>query len=158
MRRPWNLIDVPVYSLTTYTESQVNMNICTYVSVVSMKPKMYAIAIDYHSQTYQNLLVSDTCVLQLLQIEQTDIVKPLGKKSGKNYDKTSYLHKRKLLTQWDGLTVLKGTNAWIRLAKMHQLNVDGDHELFFFTVEKFKVNAEENVLMFQELIRQGVIL
>ena len=45
MKRPWNIISPPVYSLVTYDEEgKVNMNICTYVSAVSMKPKMYSIA------------------------------------------------------------------------------------------------------------------
>ena len=55
MKRPWNIISPPVYSLVTYDEhGKVNMNICTYVSAVSMKPKMYSIAIDYTTKTYKN--------------------------------------------------------------------------------------------------------
>lgn len=41
MKRPWNLANVPVYSLATYAGQKVNMNICTYVSAVNMKPKRY---------------------------------------------------------------------------------------------------------------------
>ena len=54
MKRPWNIISPPVYSLVTYDEEgKVNMNICTYVSAVSMKPKIYSIAIDYTTKTYK---------------------------------------------------------------------------------------------------------
>ena len=46
MRRPWNIINLPIYSLQTVdSNGKLNMNICTYVSVVSMKPKIYSIAI-----------------------------------------------------------------------------------------------------------------
>ena len=47
MTRPWNLLNLPVYSLATYQGEKVNMNICTYVSAVSMKPKQYMVAV-YH--------------------------------------------------------------------------------------------------------------
>ena len=40
MKRPWNIIDLPVYSLLSNdVNGNINMNICTYVSAVSMKPK-----------------------------------------------------------------------------------------------------------------------
>ena len=71
MKRPWNLIDLPVYSLLTLDEEGViNMNICTYVSAVSMQPKIYSVAIDYKTKTYQNLTNSQVAVLQLLTKEE----------------------------------------------------------------------------------------
>ena len=40
----------------TFNESNIfNMNICTYVSVINMQPKIYAISIDYNTLTYLNL-------------------------------------------------------------------------------------------------------
>ena len=56
MKRPWNIIDLPIYSLqTTDKKGNINMNICTYVSAISIKPKMYSIAIDYNTKTFENL-------------------------------------------------------------------------------------------------------
>ena len=67
MKRPWNIIDLPVYSLLSNDiNGNINMNICTYVSAVSMKPKIYSIAIDFKTKTYDNLIASDRVVLQLL--------------------------------------------------------------------------------------------
>ena len=41
MKRPWNIIDSPIYSLQSVDEEgKINMNICTYVTAVSMKPKI----------------------------------------------------------------------------------------------------------------------
>ena len=52
MKRPWNIINPAVYSLITYDEHDtLNMNICSYVSAVSLKPKLYLIAIDYSTKT-----------------------------------------------------------------------------------------------------------
>ena len=82
VKRPWNIVDMPVYSLATYHKGQVNMNICTYVSAVSMKPKLFMVAIDYNTQTYQNLQENDTAVLQILHEDQQQLVPMLGKKSG----------------------------------------------------------------------------
>ncbi len=40
-KRPWNLIDVPVYSLVTRNGDETNMNLCTYVTAIA-KPKRRA--------------------------------------------------------------------------------------------------------------------
>ena len=46
MRKPWNLPHLPVHSLMTFdAEGRINMNICTYVTAVSLDPKRYAIAV-----------------------------------------------------------------------------------------------------------------
>ena len=60
------MIDVPVYSLVTYDGEKVNMNICTYVTAVSMKPKQYVVAVYHNTRSLQNLLESKSVVLQLL--------------------------------------------------------------------------------------------
>ncbi len=40
MKRPWNRTNLNIYSLATYNKKEINMNICTYVSVVNMNPKI----------------------------------------------------------------------------------------------------------------------
>ena len=91
MRRPWNIAESQVYSLATYIEDRLNMNICTYVSVISKNPRLYAIAIDYHSKTFSNLLDKGRAVLQVLSVLNINMVNYLGKKSGSAYDKQKYL-------------------------------------------------------------------
>ena len=81
MKRPWNIIDLPVYSLLSNDiNGNINMNICTYISAVSMKPKIYSIAIDFNTKTYDNLIASDRVVLQLLSKKNISLVRTLGKK------------------------------------------------------------------------------
>ena len=80
MKRPWNIIDAAVYSLATYHNDILNMNICTYVTAISMQPKLYAIAVYNHTKTLDNLLQPSSAVLQLLHKEQYKLVKMLGKK------------------------------------------------------------------------------
>ena len=70
MKRPWNRTNSSVYSLVTHDiKNQLNMNICTYVSVVNMNPRSYSIAIDYQTKTYENLINNgNKVVLQSLSI------------------------------------------------------------------------------------------
>ena len=76
MKRPWNIIDLPVYSLLSNdVNGNINMNICTYVSAVSMKPKIYSIAIDFKTKTYDNLIACDRVVLQLLSKKNISLEK-----------------------------------------------------------------------------------
>jgi len=67
MQRPWNKANEVIYSLVTKDQDKnQNMNICTYVVPISMKPKKYMIALDPTTKTYQNFLHSDHAVLQIL--------------------------------------------------------------------------------------------
>ena len=81
MRRPWNITNEVIYSLVSYSDTlKYNMNICTYVSVVNMKPKIYVITIDYKTLTYQNLTSkSHNVVLQILSKENISLIRQLGK-------------------------------------------------------------------------------
>lgn len=158
MRRPWNIVDVPVYSLATYAEGHANMNICTYVSAVSMQPKMYMIAIDYKTKTYENLNQSEVAVLQLLHRDHASLIRLLGKKSGKTVDKAGKLKQKHLLTEWQDRTVLSNAAAYLLIRIKSRAAIGGDHELFYFSVEKAVTQSETEVLMFQELIEQGIIL
>ena len=158
VRRPWNIVNVPIYSLATYAGENINMNICTYVSAVSMKPKIYMIAVDYSTHTYEMLKNGAKAVLQLLDQSQINLVKPLGKKTGKNFDKQQYLQKKEHLSVWNGHTVLRDACAYLELNILDQKNIDGDHQLFWFEVKKSKTISEDGILMFQDLINQGIIL
>jgi len=157
MKRPWNLVDMPVYSLATYDEA-VNMNICTYVSAVSMKPKIYMVAIDYQTKTFQNLENSDTAVLQVLHQDNIPLIRLLGKSSGRKVDKASKLKSKGFLTSWQEHGVLTGACAYLLLRMIGRTNIGGDHELFYFNVEKSSTKRESGILMFQELVDKGVIL
>ena len=137
MRRPWNLIDSPVYSLATYLDSQVNMNICTYVTAISMEPKIYAIAIYKNTKTLENIYKTEQAVLQFLHPDQFKLVKNLGQRSGLNFNKQAYLKKNNLLESWNDYEVLKNTSARILLQKI-EFKETGDHILFTFKAEKYK--------------------
>jgi flavin reductase (DIM6/NTAB) family NADH-FMN oxidoreductase RutF len=150
MQKPWNLIDTPIYSLvTTNINGVVNMNICTYVSAVSMQPKHYAIAVYNNTQTLENISKGSRVVLQVLAKEQISLVKKLGMQTGRSYNKQNYLSKKKLLVNWNDYLVLDKACAYVELFPLHSFNV-GDHELFLFNVGKYK-SIHKEVLMLNDL-------
>lgn len=158
VKRPWNIVNMPVYSLATYTDGQVNMNICTYVTAVSMKPKLFMVAVDYSTKTYENLENGCDCVLQILYKDHISLINLLGKKSGKQVNKLEKLNSKDLVTKWNEHEVLKGACGYLKLEMKGRKNIDGDHEIFWFEVTKSKTNSEDNILMFQDLIEAGIIL
>jgi len=139
-------------------DGRVNMNICTYVTPISLKPKQYCIGVYHGTKTLDNLHQNHPVVLQILNKEHLSLVKVLGKKSGFHHDKQTYLEERNLLTQWNEYTVLKGCNAYILLNKISNFKTSGDHEVYVFNVQKSKTLQEDNILMFQDLVNAKIIL
>lgn len=158
LKRPWNIVDVPVYSLATYDGARVNMNICTYVTAVSMKPKIFMIAVYYGTRSLHLLRSSNEAVLQILHQNHSSLIRPLGKKSGSSFDKEQFLLSKKRLTKWNGKDVLKDACGYLLLEKIDSKNIGGDHELFWFEVKKSKTISEQGILMFQDLVKEGIIL
>jgi flavin reductase (DIM6/NTAB) family NADH-FMN oxidoreductase RutF len=160
MKKPWNIISPTVYSLVSYnSDNKLNMNICTYVSAISMKPKMYSIAIDYNTLSYQNLKESsEPVVLQLLSLENSNIVRKLGKSSGYKTNKKEYLIKKDLLTTYKNHQILKDINGLVLLKKNKIIENLGDHALFIFDVIGYKTFNEKPCLNFQDLVDQKIIL
>lgn len=156
-KRPWNIIDAQVYSLATYDKEKVNMNILTYASAVSIKPKRYAVAVYRDTKTLANLMKNDHAVLQILTTRHLDLVRSLGKRSGHHTDKDHFLKKKSRLTKWDGLDVLQACAGLIHL-KVLSLQNAGDHELFLFDVFRsasFMTDAE--LLMLRHLRNKKII-
>ncbi len=155
MKRPWNLANIPVYSLATYKGEKVNMNICTYVSAVSMKPKRYMVAVYHETQSLHNILDSKTTILQLLGKQHVSLVNVLGKKSGLRYDKESYLNKKKCLYLWNDKKVLTDCAGLMEIEKIWSKDA-GDHTMFLFDVKRFQTNHED-ILMLDDLREKGLV-
>ncbi len=158
MKRPWNIVDHAVYSLVSYdNENKINMNICTYVSAISMKPKVFMIAIYYGTKTYDNLLNSKSFVLQILSRKNISLVRTLGKKSGLTIDKNKYLIKKNLVN-WKNFEVLPDICALIELKKHSVIENHADHAICLFDVVSFKTFSEKNILTTRHLKDKKIIL
>lgn len=157
MRRPWNLPDHPIYSLATYHADSVNMNICTYVTPVSMEPKLYAIAVYHGSRTLENLRAHPIVHLQLLRKPHILLINALGKRSGHTTDKRKMLQRKKMLDMWEGLPVLKECAAIVQLRAISAQRA-GDHDLYLFETLRYKTFQDDQILMVSDLIKAGIIL
>lgn len=91
MRKPWNRPELAVYSLVSRKGDGYNMNICTYVTAVSMQPKRYIIGVYKNTCTLDNLRTDPEFVLQLMAAEDYRKVVLLGKQSGFTTDKLKRL-------------------------------------------------------------------
>jgi flavin reductase (DIM6/NTAB) family NADH-FMN oxidoreductase RutF len=158
VRRPWNLVNQAVYSLATYADGRVNMNICTYVTAISMKPKLYAVAVYHNTLTLKRLQNSSKSILQLLSIDQINLVRKLGKSSGFEVDKHDWLHSNKHLTKWKNHEVLKDSCAFLELETHDVVQTVGDHDLYVFNVSSYSTKRDEGILSLQDLINQKIIL
>ena len=146
-----------VFAISTFDEDHLTVNICTYVMAISRNPKMYAISIEKGSKTLENLQAGSQCIIQLLQQSQSHLIRPLGKKSGYGYDKHRYLETKGELTLWQDCLVLNNCCAYVYLEINEQSDV-GDHILFTGKAIKYKTLDEKNILTFQHLIDQRIIL
>ena len=157
MRRPWNITDQPVYSIIAEYDDHIGINICTYVLPISRSPKMYVMSIETGSHTLDVLQKSSKSVIQLLDISQSKLIRPLGKRSGYQYDKKKYLEDHGLLANWHGHTILKDCVSYL-LVEHQWIRTTGDHELYLCPVQKTKTAKDDGVLMFKDLIDQKIIL
>ena len=157
MRRPWNLVNSPVYALVTTNGNICNVNICTYAMAVSRKPKLYAVALEIGSKTLEFLKEYPRAVLQMLTDQHLDLIKPLGQRSGNRFDKMKYLNKRDQLETWKQWPILKGAAANLELESI-ACHPCGDHELFIMKVVHFRSLSDHNILMFEHLMQHKLIL
>lgn len=157
MKRPWNRINLPVYSVSSKDNEAENMHICTYVSSVSMTPKRIMVALYHNTKTLELVTKNPHFVLQLLSESQCNLIKLLGQTSGNAVDKISRLKKREKLTTWQNFSVLKDALAFIELKSINTMD-GGDHILHICDVVSFYNNlAGEpltlNLLREKKLIR-----
>lgn len=136
-KKPWNRINLPVYSISSSNVESSNMHIITYATAISMQPKRFICGIFHDTQTLANVEASGEFVLQLLADHQYRLVDLLGKKSGKKIDKISRLQKRKALMEWNGYPVLKDCLAVMQLKVISSLE-GGDHKCFLCDVVAYK--------------------
>lgn len=156
-KKPWNRVNLPVYSISSKTESNSNMHIITYATAISMQPRRFVCGIYHGTQTLQYVEATGEFVLQLLAASQYRLVDLLGKRSGKTIDKISRLHKRKELDSWKGYPVLKNCLAVMYLKVLNSFEA-GDHRCFLCEVVSFKnCNAGEpltlDILRAHKMIR-----
>ena len=104
-KKPWNCVNLPMYSISSKRADNCNMHIITDVSQISRQPKRFICNIYKGKQTLLNKDASGEFVLQLLAETQYRLVDLLGKKSVKRVDKINRLQKRNELIVWNDFYV-----------------------------------------------------
>ncbi len=155
-KKPWNRVNLPVYSISSKTADNCNMHIITYASQISMQPKRFICGIYHGTQTLLNIEASGEFILQLLADTQYRVVDLLGKKSGKAIDKISRLQKRNELMDWNNFFVLKNCLAVMQLKVINSFE-GGDHKGFLCDVVAYKNLNEGNILTLDTLREKKLI-
>lgn len=154
-KRPWNLPDLPVYSLQTISKDGVlNFNICTYVSSVSMKPKRFMVAVYKDTKTLENLELGSKANLILLSKENIKLVRNFGKKSGTDIDKFSKI--KDPTVEFQNMQVMQNAVAVMNLKTLQTLDA-GDHIIYLFDLEKHKTLSGKEILYLSDLWKSKII-
>lgn len=158
MRKLWNRPDDAVWSLCTKSKEGVsNMNICTYVTSISLKPKLMLVAVYKNTQTLKNVVVGKTVLLQLLGEDLAPVVRVCGQLSGKDIDKISRLKKRYELVQEGDLHYFKEAAGFMELQIEQLIETSGDHNLIVGKVTKSKNLNDKPILTSTYLKANGYI-
>ncbi|HVZ56160.1 MAG TPA: flavin reductase family protein [Chitinophagaceae bacterium] len=156
-KKPWNRISQPVYSVCSQDPRHgFNMNICTYVTAVSLHPKRFIVAVYEGTRTLENLQQDPHFVLQLLAEDQYPLVRLLGKQSGRFVSKPARLGNRHPLCTWNGFSCLAQSLALIELRALAQWP-GGDHRLFFCEVLAYRNLRDGRELQTGDLRARGII-
>ena len=158
MRKIWNRPNQQVWSLSTVNESGVgNMNICTYVTSVSMEPKLMMIAVYHGTQTLKNLKLTNRVLLQLLSQDLAPVTKVCGHMSGSKIDKIKRLQKRFEIKTHNELPYFSLCAGYLELEVTHILEVGGDHDLVVCAVTNAK-NLSNTPLLTTDYLRASGLL
>jgi flavin reductase (DIM6/NTAB) family NADH-FMN oxidoreductase RutF len=147
MRKIWNRPSDAVWSLSSKDAlGQGNMNICTYVTAVSLDPKLMMVAVYNNTQTQKNISVGSTIVLQLLTEELAPVVRVCGQLSGEKIDKITRLQKRYQLGQYKDLYYFEKSAGFMELLVEQLVETSGDHVLMIGRVQKGKNLVDTPIL------------
>lgn len=139
MRKLWNRPASPVWSLsTTDTDGKGNMNICTYVTSISLQPKMVVVAIYHHTKTLLNLKKHPKALLQLLTEDHADIIRTCGRQSGNAINKIERISKKHQVKIVSGLPCMVDSAGYMELEFFELSEVGGDHVVGIATVKNSK--------------------
>lgn len=135
------------------------MNIATYLTPISMEPKLISIGVYHGTKTRASLTLGSVCLVQLLGEAQAPLVPLLGKESGHQVDKLARLAKRgvAVAVTKEGLPFLQDALGYLVLKITSAHEVGGDHTIMVGEVLRSKYGTETSVLTTGHLRKQGYI-
>jgi|AntAceMinimDraft_5_1070358.scaffolds.fasta_scaffold132198_1 flavin reductase (DIM6/NTAB) family NADH-FMN oxidoreductase RutF len=158
MRKLWNYAPYPVWSLSTVDDkSKPNMNICSYVSPISMKPKEFMVAIYYNTKTLENIRLHKRGFLQLLSVNQTHLVRTLGKKSSLIVNKMKRVLEKEVIIPVGDYALLAESIGYIEIEFYELLETSADHVVGLARVVSSRNLNEIEPLNIGHLQGKGII-
>jgi flavin reductase (DIM6/NTAB) family NADH-FMN oxidoreductase RutF len=158
MRKIWNRPNQTIWSLSTVDEFDTgNMNICTYVSAVSMEPKLMMVAVYHGTKTHSNVVKTKRAALQLLSEELAPVTRICGRLSGNTINKISRLQKRYEISLCNNLPYFEKGAGFMELTLQHLVPVGGDHDLAIFSVTSHK-NLSDKPLLTTDYLHANKLL
>lgn len=122
--------DYDVHSITTVSNGKRNANIVTWLTQTDMGGKILAIALYKVDYTIELVRESGILNVNLLAVDQTSLIRKLGRQSGRDKDKF-----KKLPYALDerGCPYLTEAVGYVQCCVSHSTD-GGDHELFICNV------------------------
>ncbi|MEY2665546.1 MAG: hypothetical protein RLZZ480_651 [Candidatus Parcubacteria bacterium] len=158
MRKLWNRAPMAMWSLSTVDKNgEGNMNICGYVTSISIEPKILLLAVYHHTKTLANLKQNPRALLQLLTTSHVDIVHTCGRQSGNSADKLTKVSKKHEVGEVGGLSYMKDAAGYMELEIRDLLEIGGDHLLAVAEVVRTKNLADAPILTSEYLREKGII-
>ena len=153
MRKLWNRPALPVWSLITADSQGVaNANICTYVTSISLSPKLIVVAVYKKTQTLTNLESGSPALLCLLAEDQANLVRICGRMSGKVVTKFDRLSKKHRLRRLNHLPYFTDSCGVLSLKLLSLTDTPGDHYLATMRVTASK-NLNDKTILTTEYLR-----
>jgi flavin reductase (DIM6/NTAB) family NADH-FMN oxidoreductase RutF len=158
MKKLWNYAPYPVWSLVSHNQEGVaNMNICTYVTPHSMKPKEFMVALYKNTQTLENMQKTHHGILQLLSSNQTHLVGQLGKKSSRTTNKMKYIFLKESLAYHNTLPYLTNAVGFVELEFFQYIETQGDH-IIGLAKAVYSKNLNETEVMTTQILQEKKII
>jgi len=148
-KKPWNRTNPPIYSIASRHEERYNMNICSYVTPISMKPSRIVVGVYKNTLTLELVNLQNEMVLQLLSEDQYSLIKLLGQTTGYKKDKISSI-KTPLINYKDFLCLAQSL-ALIQINVISKTDA-GDHWLMLCDVSSF-INLNEGLPLTMDILR-----
>jgi len=134
-----------VYVITAEWEDKINGMTAAWVSQVSFKPRLLAVAIAPQRYTYELIKNSGMFCVNVLGKDGIEIAKKFGFTSGKETNKFEGIHYK---TSLNGLPVLKDALAYFE-CHVYDSCKAGDHVIFLGEISDYEVLKEGEPLVFR---------
>ncbi|MGZ5246535.1 MAG: flavin reductase [Flavitalea sp.] len=148
-KKPWNRTNPTIYSIASRNGERSNMNICSYVTPISMKPSRIVVGVYKNTLTLELVSLQNEMVLQLLSEDHYRLIKLLGQTSGYNKDKLSSI--KSPLINYKGFQCLANSLALIHLKLISKTDA-GDHWLMLCDVSSY-INLTEGLPLTMDILR-----